>query len=286
MVAPIAMDLLDMAGVLYVVATPIGNLEDFSRRGAEVLGSVAMIAAEDTRRTRVLLEAIGVSGTQVLALHSHNETAASDLVMARLRQGAAVALVSDAGTPLLSDPGFELVRACWEDGIPVLPVPGASAVAAVLSVSPLPGARFMFEGFLPAKPAGREERLRALLEVGAAVVFFEAPHRMAATLEDLERLAPERRVVIGREMTKRHEQYLCDRPGELLRVLTAGAQLKGEFVCVLEGGKSDATPEDVRRTMETLVRELSPTQAARIGAQLLGRSRRELYDLAVSLRDA
>ena len=272
--------------MLYVVATPIGNLEDFSRRGAEVLGSVAMIAAEDTRRTRVLLEAIGVPGVPVLALHSHNETAASETVLAHLRDGAAVALVSDAGTPLLSDPGFELVRACWEEGIAVLPVPGASAVAAVLSICPLPGARFMFEGFLPAKPAARDGRLRVLLEAGMAVVFFEAPHRMAATLEDLDRLAPERRVVIGREMTKRHEQYLYDLPGALLRTLTAGGHLKGEFVCVLEGGRSETTPDDARRTMEILVRELSPTQAARLGAQLLGRSRRELYGLAVSLRDA
>ena len=272
--------------MLYVVATPIGNLEDFTRRGADVLSSVAMIAAEDTRRTRVLLEAIGAPGVPILALHSHNETAASEAVMARLREGARVALVSDAGTPLLSDPGFELVRACWDEGIPVVPVPGASAVAAVLSVCPLPGGRFMFEGFLPAKPGSREERLRALLNAGMAVVFFEAPHRIAATLEDLHRLAPERRVMIGREMTKRHEQYLCDTPAELLRVLNGGEQQKGEFVCVLEAGTTSTAPAEVRRTMETLMRELSPTQAARLGAQLLGRTRRELYDLALSLRDA
>jgi 16S rRNA (cytidine1402-2'-O)-methyltransferase len=282
--AQAATDLLDMAGMLYVVATPIGNLEDFSRRGADVLSSVAMIAAEDTRRTRVLLEAIGASGTPILALHSHNETAASDTVMARLRDGAAVALVSDAGTPLLSDPGFELVRGCWDQGIPVIPVPGASAVAAALSICPLPGGRFLFEGFLPAKPASREERLRELLLQNLAVVFFEAPHRMADTLQALHQLAPARRLMIGREMTKRHEQYLCDVPEALLAQLSAGDQFRGEFVCVLEGGSPSTTPLQVRRTMETLVRELSPAQAARLGAQLLGRTRRELYDLAVSLR--
>jgi 16S rRNA (cytidine1402-2'-O)-methyltransferase len=234
----------------------------------------------------VLLDAIGSSGIPVLALHSHNETAASETVMARLREGATVALVSDAGTPLLSDPGFELVRACWDEGIAVVPVPGASAVAAALSVCPLPSGRFLFEGFLPAKPASREERLRELLILEVAVVFFEAPHRMADTLEELHRLAPQRRLMIGREMTKRHEQYLCDVPAALLAALSAGEQLRGEFVCVLEGGPRSSTSQDVRRTMEVLVRDLPPAQAARLGAQLLGRTRRELYDLAMSLRRA
>ncbi len=277
------MEVLVMAGVLYVVATPIGNLQDFSRRGASVLAAVATIAAEDTRRTRVLLDAVGVSGVPVIALHSHNETAASDAVLERLRGGDSVALVSDAGTPLISDPGFELVRACWAEGISVIPVPGPSAVAAALSVSPLPGGRYLFEGFLPGKPGQRRERLRELLALAVTVVFFEAPHRMAATLEDLHELAPERRVMVGREMTKRHEQYLCEVPAELGRVLAADERFKGEFVCVLEGGTA-TTGLQVRHTMETLMRELSPAQAARIGAQLLGRNRRELYDLALSMK--
>ncbi len=271
--------------MLYVVATPIGNLEDFSRRGADVLGSVAMIAAEDTRRTRVLLDAIGVSSVPVVALHSHNESSATAKAMSRLRDGAAVALVSDAGTPLLSDPGFELVRACWAEDIPVLPVPGASAVAAVLSVCPLPATRFYFEGFLPARAAGREQRLRQILALDVATVFFEAPHRMAVTLSDLHRLNPERRLMIGREMTKRHEQYLCDVAAVLLDELAGSEQLKGEFVCVLEGAATDAAPGEVRRTMAILARELPPAQAARLGAQLLDRPRRGLYDLALELRE-
>lgn len=273
-----------MPGKLYVVATPIGNLDDLSRRGAEILASVALVAAEDTRRTRVLLEAIGVSGTPILALHSHNEAAASASVMERLRDGAAVALVSDAGTPLLSDPGFELVRRCWAEGIAVLPVPGASAVATVLSVCPLPAPRFLFEGFLPAKPVAREQRLRELIALAVPVVFFEAPHRVAATLEDLGRLAGARRVMVGREMTKLHEQYLCGAPGDVLRDLLAGDRLRGEFVCVLEGAASEAVPAQVRSTMEILAKELPPAQAARLGAQLLGRSRRQLYELALALR--
>lgn len=278
------MDVLTMAGVLYVVATPIGNLEDFSRRGASVLGAVALIAAEDTRRTRVLLDAIGGSGVPVMALHSHNESAASEQVMNRLRGGDDVALVSDAGTPLVCDPGFELVRACWEERIDVVPIPGPNAVAAVLSVCPLPAVTYRFQGFVPAKATQRRERLREWLRAGEAVVFFEAPHRMADLLADLDALAAERRVMVGREMTKRHQQYLCDRPAALLEVLTAGDHLRGEFVCVLEAGTGEAMPAEVRHTMETLLRELPPAQAARLGAQILGRNRRELYDLALELR--
>jgi 16S rRNA (cytidine1402-2'-O)-methyltransferase len=273
-----------MPGTLYVVATPIGNLADLSRRGADVLGSVAMIAAEDTRRTRVLLDHLGVAGIPVLALHSHNEAAASEAVIERLRHGDSVALVSDAGTPLVSDPGFGLVRACWAEGVTVVPVPGASAVATVLSVCPLPVPRFVFEGFLPAKPGAREQRLRELLAAGLAVVFYEAPHRMAATLRDLARLAPERRLFVGREMTKRHEQFLCDRADAVVERLGAAEQFKGEFACVLEGGEAAVTAADVRDTMAVLCRELPPAQAARIGAQLLRRSRRELYELALSLK--
>lgn len=269
--------------MLYVVATPIGNLEDFSRRGADVLADVAMIAAEDTRRTRVLLEAIGVSGVPIVALHSHNETAASQDVLARLRDGDTVALVSDAGTPLVSDPGFELVRACWADRIPVIPIPGPSAVAAALSVCPLPGGRYLFEGFLPARAGQREARLRELLDLGITTVFFEAPHRMSAMLGDLVRLAPGRRLLVGREMTKRHEQYLCAEPAALLETLSAQEKFRGEFVCVLEGAEQQAVPSEVARIMEVLAAELAPAQAARIGARLLGRKRRELYDLALSL---
>lgn len=243
-----------------------------------------MIAAEDTRRTRVLLDHLGIAAVPLLALHSHNEAAASEAVLAQLREGDSVALVSDAGTPLLSDPGFELVRACWAAGVDVVPVPGASAVATLLSVCPLPAQRFLFEGFLPAKPGVRVQRLQALLAAGTAVVFFEAPHRMAAVLADLVELAPQRRLLVGREMTKRHEQYLCDLPGAILQRLTDSNQLRGEFACVLEGGEAAPGAADVRETMAVLCRELPPAQAARLGAQLLGRNRRELYELALSLK--
>ena len=282
---PVAIDFADMPGLLYVVATPIGNLEDVTRRGVNVLSSVAKIAAEDTRRTRVLLEAVGVHGPELVALHSHNERAASLSLLESLRAGRDVALVSDAGTPLLSDPGFELVRACWSEGFGVIPVPGPSALLAALSVSPIPCGRFYFEGFLPAKSVQRKERLRALAALGVTVVFFEAPHRVAACLEDLACLVPERRLMAGREMTKRHEQYLCDTPAAIREVLVRQDQLRGEFIFVLEGLREQAAPAEVRRTMETLCRELPPAQAARLGAQLLGYKRRELYTLALSLSE-
>jgi 16S rRNA (cytidine1402-2'-O)-methyltransferase len=159
-------------------------------------------------------------------------------------------------------------------------------MAAVLSVCPLPAARYLFEGFLPAKARQRDERLQILARLDVPVVFFEAPHRMAATLEALDRIAPARRLMIGREMTKRHEQYLCDTPAELRALLAEGDQFRGEFVGVLEGGSQDRTAAEVRRTMEVLAGELPPAQAARLGAQLLGRNRRELYELALTVRDA
>jgi len=275
---------MDMPGVLYVVATPIGNLEDMTRRGADVLRSVAMIAAEDTRRTRVLLEAIGHVGAQLIALHTHNESAALGRVLARLQEGGDVALVSDAGTPLLSDPGFELVRACWAAGVAVIPVPGASSIMAILSVCPLPVGRFRFEGFLPARPVQRRERLHELAAGADAVVFFEAPHRMAECLADLATVVPDRVIMIGREMTKLHEQYVCGTPAELLTRLREAAQLRGEFAVVLPGSGAAAVPPDVRRTMAVLARELPPAQAARLGAELLGVGKRELYALAMELR--
>jgi 16S rRNA (cytidine1402-2'-O)-methyltransferase len=275
---------MDMPGVLYVVATPIGNLADMTSRGADVLRGVAMIAAEDTRRTRVLLDALGVKGPQMVALHAHNEANALARVIVALQEGHDVALVSDAGTPLVSDPGFELVRACWAEGLKVIPVPGPSSLMAVLSVCPLPVGRFRFEGFLPARDAQRRERLRALAAEQAAVVFFEAPHRVAACLADLADLVPERQIMLGREMTKLHEQYVCGTAGELLARLEAAGQLRGEFVVVLTGAGDSTIPADARHTMRILAQELPPAQAARLGAELLGRSKRELYALALELR--
>lgn len=270
-------------GVLHVVATPIGNLEDISRRAVDVLGSVALIAAEDTRRTLNLLNALVLPPPPLLALHDHNETQAGERVMAALALGNSVALVSDAGTPLLSDPGFTLVRRCFAAGFPVRPVPGPSAVTAALSVCPLPMAGVRFSGFLPAREAGRKARLAELLEGGDPVVFFEAPHRLRACLLDLADLAPQRRLFVAREMTKRFETYLCATPRELITIMDEAGQWRGEVVCVLEGvGELSASSREQTRVMRILAAELKPAQAARLGAQILGVKKGDLYDLALA----
>jgi 16S rRNA (cytidine1402-2'-O)-methyltransferase len=243
-----------------------------------------MIAAEDTRRTQVLLAEIGSRQAELVALHTHNEAAASRRVIAALKRGVEVALVSDAGTPLLSDPGFDLVRRCWQEAIPVVPVPGSSAVLAVLSVCPLPTGRFYFEGFLPARTGARRARLRELLRFPSAVVFFEAPHRVEACLADLEALQPARQIMVGREMTKRHETYYCDTPGAVAGLLKDASQLRGEFVLVIQGAEATGLDMDATRAMDILSRELPPAQAARIGAQLLDVDKSELYDLVIKQR--
>jgi 16S rRNA (cytidine1402-2'-O)-methyltransferase len=275
-----------MLGVLYVVATPIGNLQDVTRRGISVLSSVQIIAAEDTRRTRVLLAEIGVGRVELVALHEHNESSIIARIVAALREGVDVALVSDAGTPLLSDPGFELVRRCWELQIPVVPVPGASAVSAVLSICPIPASRFYLHGFFSSRDCQRRQQLGEFLQRKEAVVFFEAPHRIERCLEDVAELAEARRMVIGREMTKRHESYLLGTASELLSQLRERDAVRGEFVCVIEGDVevSTAMDMDVRRAMSILTSELAPSVAAKVGSQLLGVKRRDLYQFARSLK--
>jgi 16S rRNA (cytidine1402-2'-O)-methyltransferase len=273
--------------VLYVVATPIGNLEDISTRAVRVLAEVAMIAAEDTRRTRSLLAALSLPIPELLALHDHNEREVAGRVVSRLEGGADVALVSDAGTPLISDPGYSLVGACYAAGLPVRPIPGPSALACALSVCPLPVQDVCFLGFLPARAGARRARLETTVHRGP-VAFFEAPHRVAACLADLAAIAPERRVFVGREMTKRYEAYLCDRPKALAERLERDDEYRGEFVCIVEApveAASTAQMPDARETMRILCGELPPAQAARVASALLGLPRRELYELALAIKD-
>jgi 16S rRNA (cytidine1402-2'-O)-methyltransferase len=222
-----------------------------------------------------------VKPPQLLALHDHNEIQISSRIADRLAAGEDVALVSDAGTPLLADPGYPLLGECYQRGIAVVPVPGPSALACALAVCPLPTADFCFLGFLPSRSAARRSRLETHLSRGP-VVFFEAPHRIAACLADLAELFGRRRVFLGREMTKKFESYLCGRPDELLETLQETDALRGEFVVVVEGPDQNAAVHALTaaETMQVLSRHLPPTQAARIGAELLGIPRRELYRLA------
>ncbi|WP_133501234.1 16S rRNA (cytidine(1402)-2'-O)-methyltransferase [Cognatilysobacter terrigena] len=266
-------------GTLHVVATPIGNLGDFGARAQEVLRSVDAICAEDTRHTRQLLAHFGIEKALV-ALHQHNEDAQVAQLVGRLREGQSLALVSDAGTPLVSDPGFRLVRGAREAGIRVSPVPGACAAIAALSVAGIASDRFAFEGFLPAKGGARRERLTALLGEPRTLIFYEASHRIEETLADFAAVFGGRRAVLARELTKLFETVL---DGDLASLHAAVAtdpnQRKGEFVLVVEGAPedTDATLAEGRRVYAKLCEHLKPSQAAKIAAELTGAPRKALY---------
>ncbi|MFQ5903829.1 MAG: 16S rRNA (cytidine(1402)-2'-O)-methyltransferase [Candidatus Binatia bacterium] len=224
-----------MAGTLYIVASPIGNLEDITLRALRVLKEVDLIAAEDTRHTKKLLVHYGIA-TPLTSYHQHNEKARSVSLVHRLSSGCRIALISDAGTPILSDPGFKLVQGAIHAGIPVVPIPGPSALTTVLGASGLPTDRFVFEGFLPARKSERREMLRELREEQRTLVFYEAPHRVKESLQDLLEVLGNRQVVLGREMTKIHEEFIRGSVSEL----AAQAKVKewrGEMTLVVRGKK-------------------------------------------------
>jgi 16S rRNA (cytidine1402-2'-O)-methyltransferase len=271
-------------GRLLVVATPIGNLADLSPRARAALGGAAVVAAEDTRHTRALLQATGV-GTSLVSLHAHNEAQRVPALLERLARGEDVALVSDAGTPLLSDPGFELVRRAAEAGFAVLTIPGPSAITAALAVAGLPTQRFCFEGFLPARAAERRAALASLAHETRTLVFFEAPHRIQATLADLAaQFGADRPAAVARELTKAHETLYRGTLGELAaRAQREENFARGELTLIVHGAAAAAAGADgpeLRRTMEILLKELPPGRAAATAAQLTGATRAAAYALA------
>lgn len=271
---------MDEPGTLYVVATPIGNLGDIGARALDTLRQAAAICAEDTRRSGQLLSHFGIR-TPLLALHEHNEDAIVQKIVARLSSGETLALVSDAGTPLVSDPGFRLVRAARAAGVKVSPVPGPSALVAALSVAGLPSDRFAFEGFLPAKASARRDRLQALAGDPRTLIFYEASHRIDETLGDMAaELGGDRPAALARELTKLFETVLDGTLAELAaRVRSDPDQRKGEFVVLVQGAGEDADAKVVegRRLYLKLRQHLPPSTAAKLASELSGAPRKALY---------
>lgn len=281
-----------MAGRLYVVATPIGNLGDLSTRARDTLQSCGLIAAEDTRHTGVLLKAFGIA-TQQLSLHEHNEATRAHEIVERLAAGVSVALVSDAGTPAISDPGFDVVRAAAAAGIEVVTIPGPCAAIAALSIAALPTDRFCFEGFLPARSGARRERLRALSDEPRTLVFYESPHRIAETLEDCaQAFGVERAAVVVREATKLHEKVYRGTLRELMALAAGDADFRrGEIVLLVGGatpaaeGGDDGHGGRLDAVLKALMAELPLKQAARLAAQITQARDNEAYKRALYLKD-
>lgn len=279
-----------MESAIYLVATPIGNLQDFSARAEEVLRSVDLVAAEDTRHTKRLLDHFGIR-TPMVSLHEHNESQKSQELVERVaNSGERVAVVSDAGTPLISDPGYVLVSKARERGVRVVPIPGACALIAALSASGLASHQFAFDGFLPARAGARKERLEQLGDESRTVIFYESPHRIVAAVEQLADLFPERRVCLARELTKRFETIHTTSALQMLEWLRADPmQQKGEFVLLVEGVEiAEEKVEDlsiaVKVLLKRLLQDLPPKQASAVVADLSGWSKKELYQMAVNLK--
>lgn len=267
-----------------MVATPIGNLSDLSLRAVETLRSVDWIACEDTRHTRKLLAHYGIEA-RLLSYHEHNEEERTPELLGRIEQGESIALVTDAGTPLISDPGFRLVRKAAEAGIRVVPVPGPSAVMAALSAAGLETDRFYFGGFLPRKQTERRKLLEQLSTLAATLVFYEAPHRILQALEDVESVLPGRNVVIARELTKLHEEFLRGSPAELRQELLHRGAIQGEFTLLIAKGDAPKPPASGAQNVAEELRRLEQEGVPRMDAlkqiaRRLGLPKREVYRLA------
>ncbi len=276
-----------MAGVLYIVATPIGNLEDITLRALRILKEVDLIAAEDTRHTQTLLRHYDIR-TRLTSYHNHNERTKAQPLIERLSRGENIALLSDAGTPAISDPGYRLVVEAVRAGIQVIPLPGASALATVLSASGLPTDRFVFEGFLPAKKQERKAKLQALRHERRTLVFYEAPHRLKESLADMEQTFGDRPIIIGREVSKVHEEFLRGTIHELTRRV-AEQSVKGEITIVVHGatGEPPVSEEELKSEIRRMV---AGGMRIKEISELIGEryhiSKREVYRLALQVRNA
>lgn len=269
------------SGILYIVATPIGNLQDITQRALDVLAQVDLIAAEDTRHSGLLLSHYGIK-KPFFALHDHNEQQKADLVVEKLQQGLNIALVSDAGTPLISDPGFHLVRKCRQAGIKVVPLPGPCAAITALCASGIASDSFCFEGFLPAKSKGRQDKLKSLLKEHRTLIFYESTHRILDCLADIEMVfGAQRYVVLAREITKTWETIAGDEVGKLARWLAEDAnRTKGEMVLIIEGYQQleqQQFDEQALKALQLIAEQLPLKKAAAIVAELYGYKKNALY---------
>lgn len=272
-------------GVLYIVATPIGNLQDMSFRAVETLKSVDYIAAEDTRHSIPLLQNFGIA-TAIFSLHEHNERDRVALLLDYLKNGKSIALISDAGTPLINDPGYFLVQEARAKGIRVSPIPGACALIAALCASGLPTDRFVFEGFLPAKTKARCDSLTNLLSETRTIIVYEAPHRILDLLQDIQKIfGAERKVVIARELTKKFETILSGTVAEVLAVIETDAnQQRGEFVVLIEGAASVPSIVPSEKLLALLLENLALKQAVEITAKITGERKNDLYEIALKMK--
>ncbi len=275
--------------VLYIVATPIGNLTDITQRAISILKTVDVIAAEDTRHTGLLLKHLNIKN-KLLSLHEHNEHSQSSIIIKHLERGESVALVSDAGTPLISDPGFFLVREAKHAGFKVVPIPGACAMITALSVSGIATDRFVFEGFLPQKPGARQKQLKAIANEQRTLVFYESTHRIIDCLKDMKKiLGDERLVTIARELTKTFETVHSDTLKNTLNwMLDDPQQKKGEFVVILSGNQKPSSTSEVEvdRMVDILMKQLPMAQATAVAAEISGQRKKELYQRALLRKKA
>jgi 16S rRNA (cytidine1402-2'-O)-methyltransferase len=273
-----------MPGILYIVATPIGNLEDITLRALRVLKEVDVIAAEDTRHTQILLNHHGIR-TPLTSYHEHNERTKAQELVARLEQGQDIALVSDAGTPAISDPGFRLVVAGIHAGVRIIPIPGASALTAILSASGLATDRFIFEGFLPAKKKQRRERLQTLRDETRTLVFYEAPHRLRDALDDVHELLGNRETVLAREVSKVHEEFLRGPLSELIRMLER-QEIRGEVTLIISGSAGESRVNEdllIAEIRELKGQGLRHKEIAEVLGEKFGYAKKEIYRLALAL---
>lgn len=273
---------------LYIVATPIGNLDDITLRAIDTLKRVDLIAAEDTRHSGLLLQHLGIKA-KLFSLHDHNEQEKAHVLIEKLQSGLSIALVSDAGTPLINDPGYHLVKACRENGIKVVPIPGACAAIAALSVAGLPSDKFIYEGFLPAKSKARQDSLASLITEPRTMIFYESTHRLLETLKDMQTIfGADKQIVLAKELTKTWETIVSFPVNELIDWLNQDAsRQKGEFVLIVAGyteNNKDIDPKAIN-TLKLLQKELPLKKAAAITAEIYGLKKNQLYQIGLNLEE-